>query len=251
MKIEMLKIERYVILIGCMFLVFIKNILATTFVPVPLEEQLRESDAIIQGIFQGSSTKREKDGRIVTVLSFKLEKVAGIPSGKLTTPHDFKVYVPGGTWQGLTYKTVGVPKFEKGIEVILLIKKYKGGYFPTNLALAKYNIVRMDGITYISSSVFSNHKKLGMIAYSDLEEHVLNSFGREFSTIHDNKFVYKSNRKKIIRGRLPAGIRKKENRIHDVSSIENSIERSSNGGGTLLILFILALIATYMVKRRT
>lgn len=166
------------------------GIFSTTYLPIPIERQILESDAVIEGKFVGELYKRLPSGDVVTQASFASIKSSGLLSSEVVNPSDFKVLYPGGKWNGIVYHVYGAPKFEIGKEYVLLIKKNDYGYFPSNLSLGQYDIESKNGEKYISSSVFKNHPTLGKINYSKFNELLRKNFGHDLSYERAEQSVY-------------------------------------------------------------
>jgi hypothetical protein len=136
------------------------NMRATTFIPLSIEQQMRDATGVIRGIYQGSSYKKERNDKVVTEASFKIKTMSGIKNHEVINKNNFKVIFPGGKWHGVTYQITGTPDFKVGEEVVLLITKTNMGFFLTNLALGKYTIKKEFGKEYLTSVVFPNNAKL-------------------------------------------------------------------------------------------
>ena len=144
----------------------------TSFTAVPLEAQVRNAEGVIWGKFTGSASKRIA-GEVVTEASFELLAVSGVAPSEIVNKKNFKVVYPGGTWQGITYKILGTPRFKRGEEVVLFIIKGRYGFQLVNLGLSKYRVERniRDNKKQISfsNSIFNEHPELGNISLETLE----------------------------------------------------------------------------------
>lgn len=180
---------------------------ATTFKPLPLEEQIGNSSAIIYAKFLGKSYKKTHNDQVVTEFSFSIVKSAGLNSSDVSNKNNFKIIAPGGIWQGIVYQVHGTPSFKLGEEVVLLLTESNNNYYFSNLALSKYDVFREKGEIYLKSSVFPYHPKLGVISYNELNQKVYSKFGHFISDIRDyeSRNVAKlKNIKKDRRGRYIA-----------------------------------------------
>ncbi len=155
---------------------------STTYLPIPIERQIAESDAVIEGKFSGEIYKRLPVGDVVTQASFTGVKSSGLSSNEIVNPSDFKIYYPGGKWNGVVYHVYGSPKFEVGKEYVILLRKGEYGYFTSNLSLGKYDVKNnKDGERFIVSSVFPNHPELGKLNYLKLNRLLKKNFGTELT----------------------------------------------------------------------
>lgn len=169
---------------------------ATTFIPLPLDRQLKSSSGVIHAIYQGSSFKKISSGEVVTSASFKILQSSGIKNNEIVNRNDFKVIYPGGNWQGLVYKVPGAPSFFEGEEVVLILHKGSRGYTINNLKMGKYEIFEEDGQRYLSSSAFKSHPKLGKISFREFESKLMYTFGSDFKTSHHDKYIGNSSKDK-------------------------------------------------------
>jgi len=165
--------------------------MATIFVPIPLEDQFKEADSVIHGIFKGSVSKKLPNEEIVTENTFKLLSKSGLDAGHIINEESFKVLTPGGVWQGLVYHIEGTPTFTKGEKVILLLQKGKYGFEVYGLGVGKYNIKVVDRRTIIYSSIFPNHKKLGNITVEDFNILLNKVYGEPLQRLKGKHYVYK------------------------------------------------------------
>ncbi len=200
--------------------------IATTFSPVPLDRQLRESDGVIHAQFKGANYKKLPNGEIVTMGSFKIIKSIGLRNSDIVNKNNFVLMYPGGTWQNKGYHVHGSPKFVMNEESVLILKKTEIGYRIKGLNLGKYSFER-DSITkniYLSSSVFPNHPKLGKIMFSDFQHIIENHYDENFSIVNSDKYVHFSKKRKMRNtkesGRKPASFEEdmqsvsKDNKLH-------------------------------------
>lgn len=160
---------------------FVFSGFSTTYLPIPIERQIAESDAAIEGKFVGEIHKRLPNGDVVTQASFTSTKSSGLTSNEIINPSDFKVYYPGGKWNGVVYHVYGAPKFEVGKEYVVLLSKGEYGYFTSNLSLGKYDVVVKSGERFVVSSVFPNHPSLGKLSYLKLNQLLKKNFGHELT----------------------------------------------------------------------
>jgi len=156
-------------LIFCLIILFsISQLQAMNFVPIELEDQLKESDAVIVGRFLGNRFKKLPNDEIITIGSFKIKTQTGLKYSNLLNRNKFDVYYPGGEWQGIEYKVQGSPEFRLGEDSLLFLKKTGYGFKVQNLALSKYEIsYRRDEISF-HSVVFPDHPRLGQFGMMEL-----------------------------------------------------------------------------------
>lgn len=219
---------------------FVSVSFATTFVPMPLDRQLKSSYGVIHAVYQGSNFKKLSDGQVVTNASFRILQSSGIKSSEIINRNDFKVMYPGGKWQGLVYSVAGAPTFYEGEEVVLLISKGSRGFVVNNLKMGKYEIFEEDGKRFLASSAFRSHPKLGKISFSEFERKLFTYFGSDFQTSHHDKYIANTKKKKDI-GRKIASVE------------EESNETNTNSMSIYWLVLIFGLMgsySSYVMKRK-
>ena len=146
----------------------IPGALATLFVPLSVEEKVKDSDAVILGVVMSSHFKKSK-GRIITAITLDIQKSVGLQFNQMVSKKNFKVYYPGGEWEGLIRKIEGAPRFEIGEEVILLLRHRKGAFWIHYLASGKFSKIIRNGQEFLISPVFSDEMGVGLIPFSDFQ----------------------------------------------------------------------------------
>jgi len=175
--------------------------LATIFVPIPFEDQVGVSSAVIHAKYITSLSRKLADGEVVTEHTFKLLGYAGLEPREVINPNNFKVLVPGGDFMGVTHVVHGTPQFKSGEESLLLLKKGGFGFAMYNLGMGKYKILRTssaqkiklfsedqdstleeDGV-YFVSEIFSDHPELGHIDKYKLNSTLTKRFGQKLMQV--------------------------------------------------------------------
>lgn len=223
---------------------------STIFIPTPIDQQLENVNAVIRAEYQGETSRRLVTGDVVTELTFKLKFQAGLSHREIINPNNFKVLVPGGTFDGIVYFVHGAPKFKLGEESILFITKGQFGFQLYNLGLGKYNIIQNKNEFTIRSEVFPGHPELGNISYKNFNTLIENKFGIGLSEIEINYTVQKnSSTAKLESSRYPSSL--------DGSINSNSELESENGEYSLIFIFLmmsfgtLGFIATKISRRKS
>lgn len=233
-KMDKLKILTILVLFYSSYL------FATSFIPVPLDRQLKSSYGVIHAVYKGSNYKKLSDGQVVTNASFRVLQSSGLKSSEIINKNDFKVIYPGGKWQGLVYNVPGSPTFTEGEEVVLLLSKGSRGFMVNNLKMGKYEIFEEDGVRYLGSSAFRSHPKLGKISFSDFERKLFSYFGSDFQSKHHDKYIANTNSSKKT-GRKVASV-----------DVENE-DVKSNGMSIYWLVLIFGLMgsySSYVMKRK-
>lgn len=213
---------------------------ATTFVPLPLDRQIKTSYGVIHAIFQGSNYKKLSTGEVVTNASFKILETSGIKSHEIINRNDFKVIYPGGKWEGLVYQVPGAPEFKEGEEVVLLLNKGSRGFTVNNLKMGKYEVYEDEGKMYLGSSAFRSHPKLGKISFSDFERLLSTNYGAGFQSFHHDKYIANTGKEKKV-GRS----------IASEDQMVQEEDRSTMSIYWLVLIFgLMGSYSAYIMKRK-
>jgi hypothetical protein len=143
---------------------------ATTFVPISIKNQIKESDGVIQG--EVISVTSEKNGnRIVSKVTLLADKWIGLsPSESF-----IDIYYPGGKIGETVIEIKGSPKFEIGENVVLFTKKHKEKDWVNNLGLGKFSLKNMGEKKVLVNQIFPGHPQVGQMGikrFYDLSEWV-------------------------------------------------------------------------------
>ena len=163
------------------FSVMLTSLMGTVYVPVSAYRQMKESEAVVQGIYNSKTYKKLSNGKVVTELSFKIVKAVGIPRKDIINKNEFKIIMSGGYWGGLKYHIPGSPVFTKGEEIIALLNRVDRAYWLHNLALGSYRIKRVAGEKRVISYVFPNNKKIGSLGYDEFLREIVKAYSVELA----------------------------------------------------------------------
>lgn len=216
---------------------------ATTFIPLPLEDQLDASDSVVLATNQGKAYKRLPNGDIVTEYSFKLELASGLPEHKVLSPNSFKVMTPGGLWLGRYYQVDGAAVFKEGEQSLLFLKQTPYGWIVNNLSMGKFSVSHSAEGTWFKNSVFPTHPKIGTVSMGKLNELLQKKFNSPLAAVDIDKYVHNSavekNEKAQSRGnRAPA-------------SIEESQESESMPVGLIWMMLLFGVLGfVYRVRAK-
>jgi hypothetical protein len=162
---------------------------ATTFIPTAISERINYSDGLIAGTYLGSSVKKLPNGQVTTELSFSVEQIAGISPSSIVNRNNFKILVPGGSWNGNVHKVSGTPTFERGEKVVLMVSQGPFGFIMPDLSLSKFNYKMIDGEKYLVSPIFSNKEGVGKISFEEIQTISRDHFGSSLASISFDKFI--------------------------------------------------------------
>jgi hypothetical protein len=107
---------------------------ATTLVDASPEELAARADAVVRGTVESVEARRRPGSkRVFTYVRVRVtERLKGGEDAAL-------VRVPGGSADGYTQAVAGAPDFTEGEEVLLFLRKRRGGQYEVErLALGKY-----------------------------------------------------------------------------------------------------------------
>ena len=210
----------------------------TTFVPVPIKDQIKESSAIVQGEIINFESEEEESGKIVTKVFIRADKWVDTKpeAGHLT------FYVPGGQVGDRIYQVEGSPKFSIGEKVVLFLKEHNNKLWIQNLALGKYMIRKYGRENILVNSVFPEHPKIGQIPLSTFQNLTQRIKNTKFKIRFKDKYEIHAEKKSLKRvGRK-------------IASVETTNKESSNQLNTFWILVSLGLlcgIVTYIRKKHS
>ncbi len=154
---------RYLFLLAC--LVGFQYSWATTFVPVSIKKQIKESDGFVYGEVLAVESEMENEV-IHSKVTLRANKWMGL------TPEEdlIEVYFPGGKVGDQVFQVHGSPKFEIGEGVVLLTKQHKNKMWVNNLGLGKYSAKKIGEKTLIINQIFPGHPAIGQIALKNFYE---------------------------------------------------------------------------------
>ena len=218
------------------------QLLATSFVPLSIKDQIKDSDGVIHGKVESLEPVSGENGRIFTKVSIRPEKWLALerPENSL-----FEVYYPGGVIDGVAQLTHGSPKFELGEEVVLLVRKKSGSMWVNNLAMGKYDIKRVGDKRALINNVFPGRPNIGQME--------MDSFFILAQEIKGQKVSYKFKTKAEV---LAQQVENNTRRGRKIASINNEASQFSEGSDSsqgmlwpvLLLGFIF--IGVSFIRRR-
>lgn len=173
---------------------------ATSFIPIPVEEQLRDSDGIIIGVAKSSASRKNEHEQIVTDYKIKVTSYVGLKNVAPINQQLLTLTVPGGKWNGVITKRWGTPEIKTEKEFLAIVTKQHATYELLNSGLSFFTKERNSDVW--KSSFFSSLNGVGNIIHDDVIYEAEKIFGSEHLAIKSDKQVYK--RKKSSRS--PASV---------------------------------------------
>lgn len=166
--------------------------MATTYLPLAFETQVRESDGAVIGTYVSHNYK-QVGGQIVTEYRFKIEKFVGPRITQNNNNKFIQFLVPGGEWQGMSYSVSGTPAFSSEEKVLLLLSQSRQGLFLTNLSLGVYReSLRANGERFFTSVIFPNHPQLSRLEFDFVQDQFQRSWGRGLAPVLSNDFFVRT-----------------------------------------------------------
>jgi hypothetical protein len=162
---------------------------ATSFHPVPIEQLIETSDAIVVADFLGSKSIVLEDGMIATESRFRLETEVGLAAFE----HGFRdilVYHPGGLVQGKALQVEGVPRFVIGEKNVLMLKALDDGrLWVQGLAMGTFKMVRIGDQNLIINPIFPDDHRLSMIKFDTFQAKVDSIKKQALRAVDSDKYV--------------------------------------------------------------
>lgn len=160
---------------------------------IPLSKQLSESNAIIMGEYQDSYVKKLSNGKVVTNVTFKLDKSVGLGNKKQLSKNSFSFVYEGGQWQGINYPNENKPRFITGRRYIVLLVKGEQEFYPFYNRLGVYNVIGRTGEEEVVSQAFPANDTFGANSYNTFNMWVSTVFGEGLEGLGSDKDVFKNN----------------------------------------------------------
>lgn len=217
----------------CLALVFISistGSLATTFIPVSIKKQIKESGKIVEGRVISQEAKREK-GMIVSSIQLLADKWVGIQMDS----DIINVHFPGGQMGDEVYKVEGSPEFELGEKVVLMLVEQDGKFWVNNLGLGKYSIRSLGKQDVLVNQIFPNHPKVGQISVDKF--HRLTEWVTKKKFKERFKDKYEINKDKAQRSRVMH-----RNLGRSVASFEDVSRGEKESIPAIWLVFILGIL---------
>ncbi len=234
------------------------SLMATTFIPISIERQIKDSDSILQGRFVNSFSKKLSNGTIVTENSFDVLSSQGIKKSELRAFVHFKVLTPGGTWQNDTFKVEGSPRFKKDEEVLLFLKKDDNGYWVQNLSLGKYKVKKIGSENLIISNVFPYHPQMGQMPLAELYKKIEEIKGEKIAEYvgnfsNDNQYLELTAIKdKKLRSKIRRGFASQVDKENIYKEKNREPSNEENELSIWWLIFFLALMggfSSFIIRR--
>jgi len=227
------------------FILFSWFSVATTFVVQSVEDQLRESDAILEGHFLSQEGVELEDGSVATQMIFKVKNEYGIniQSGEFD---EIIIHFPGGQTNQKRVLVHGVPEFVVGERVVILAKNHAGRLWGQNLGLGSFKVVNFNSQPTLINSIFPSDKRVSQFTLEEFESKVKQIKHSNLKTVKMLDTIVQPSK------RAPASTSKSKIRSIAATSNqgENEEEQSNLGIFWLIALFAFAGGINKLMKTR-
>jgi hypothetical protein len=178
--------------------------------PLPIERQVRDSQAIIQGTFLERSYRLLPNDTVITQNYFKVKAGIGQLPLDMANKNRFLVITPGGLWEDLVYDKNKIVNFSSGQEIVLFLEKSDYGLTPLSESSGYYTLQQSLGGSFLKNSKFPNHAGSGKIRLDEFYSLVEGRYGRRpiVYTRNSGAYVFKENagNQRTRLGRAPSSI---------------------------------------------
>lgn len=212
---------------------------ATTFKPVSVKIQIKESQGIIEGVVERIEFLDGEDGRIETKVVIFTNKWIGV------TPQEesyTEVFYPGGRIGDKEYKVEGAPKLNVGENVVLFTRTHNKKNYIQNLGLGKFSIKKYGNKKIMVNQIFPSYPNVGQMGlkqFYGLAEWVKKE---KFKERFKDKFEVEQERKAVMSKRKKLATR----------SIASVIPEESNKKSIvwlILVLGLLGIVSQFLRKK--
>lgn len=215
--------------------------IATTFVPISIKKQIKESDGLVKGEVTAIESIIHQ-GKIATKVTLHADKWIGLD------PDEYgfvDLYYPGGQVDDQVVEVGGSPQFDLGEDVILFVKLHKKNYWVNNLGLGKFSIKKIGPKEIIVNQIFPNHPNVGQMRLTKFYE--LSQWVKKDKFTERFKDKYELNQEKHSRN-FHQGKRKGRS-IASVTGKEKLEQHKFSAIWLVLILGLLVLLFGFLRKK--
>jgi hypothetical protein len=202
---------------------------ATTFVPLPIKQQIQEAQGIVEGEVVAVNSQELQDGSIATRIFLRADKWVGLSP---ESDH-IEVYFPGGHIGDKVHKIEGAPEFQIGEKVVLMTQNIENQIWIQNLSLGKFSIKKFGLNDIVVNSVFPNHPQAGQMSLKAFHELVQSIKKEEVQVRFKDKYERNHEKYHAVKSLHNNNSRK-------IASVEDETEK--NNFNTYWLVFILGFI---------
>lgn len=224
-----------------LFLASFSNAYSTTFVPISIKKQIKQSDGVVEGEVISVESEQQDSGIVSKVTLLPNKWIGLVPKDSFV-----EVYFPGGALGENVQEIKGAPKFEIGERVVLFTKRHKERDWVNNLGLGKFSLKTLGKRKVIVNQIFPAHPQVGqmrMDKFYDLSEWVKKE---KFKERFKDKYELNLEKEAHVRFKRNSGGR-------SIASVDETEEVSNKlpASGLVVIFAILGIIFGILRKKRS
>jgi hypothetical protein len=218
---------------------------ATLFAIQPIETQIKESNAIMEGIFLESKTIELENGKLATQMIFKVKREWGLKSDFFDM-EEVIIHYPGGKLGNKNIFVEGVPSFTVGERVVILTKNIGNRFWGLNLGLGSFKVITFNNKPILMNSLFPHDKRVSQIELNDFDSKVKLIKNESIKSLRSQFYTQDS------KSRFPASEQMGKNRsiASTMDSEENKDDQPSTGVFWLIAFFALIGGCSRLIKAR-
>jgi len=177
----------------------------TTFVQVPLESQIKESQAVIMGHFLSKNSVRLDNGKIATQMHFELKKEVGL-NAEFFGLNEVIVHYPGGELDNSITRIEGIPDFIVGEKVVILLTKQNNRFWGLNLAYGSFKVVNFGRSTMVMNNIFPEQPHAGQMRIEQFESLIKEVKGVSLKVVQNVNHLEMKNKQESRQNRSIASV---------------------------------------------
>ncbi|MCO4755089.1 MAG: hypothetical protein KC478_11450 [Bacteriovoracaceae bacterium] len=140
-------------------MIWASHLVATTFAPMSIKEQILSSQGVVQGEVVAINTVEDSDYGIVTKVFLRADRWMG---PKVSNGH-LELFFPGGEFGDEGRLVAGAPKFEVGEKVVVFTTKHNEKNWVYNLGLGKFSLKKVGQNQIMVNQVFPQVPNVGQM----------------------------------------------------------------------------------------
>lgn len=225
----------------CIYLILfisLSSVQATTFSPLTIKTQIKQSDSIVKGRVISEFSEINENGEIVTVVDILADKWIGTEAQS----DIIQVYYRGGVVGDKAVLIEGAPEFTVGEKVIVFTKKVHEKNYIVNLGLGKFSLKKLGDEYVLVNQIFPRKPQVGQMRldkFIDLSQWVKKE---RFTERYKDKYEIMQEKQASIKTKV-----KKGRKIASIGKEENSEPKSATW---LVFLFGLLGAVFIIIKKR-
>lgn len=208
---------------------FSAPLLGTTFTPISIKKQIKESSALVEGKIIEVESLLDESNQIITRVSIIGENWINLKADR----GFINVYYPGGVVgnQGQVFE--GSPKLRIGERVVLMLKNFQGKNWIQGMGLGKFSLKNVGRDEILVNQIFPGHPEAGQMSLKAFKNLAIKIKNKKFVSRFKDK--YEINRHQVNTSTQDL---KKTRKIASVEEEKQEAEKF----GSIWLVFLLALL---------